>query len=81
MQRKVANVINNKSIIVQDHWIKNLHNFDIMRNNDLVGGWLITTVFFDLVIMIKKSAIFIVKNQFPLVWFVVMHINSESMNT
>jgi hypothetical protein len=81
MQRRAANVINNKSIIVQDHWIRNLHPFDIMRNNDLVGGWLITIVIFDLVIMIKKSALFIVKSQFPLVWFVVMHINSESMHT
>jgi len=81
MQRRAANVIDNKSIIVQDHWIENLHSFDIMRNNDLVGGWLIITIIFDLVIMIKKSAIFIVKNQFPLVWFVVVHINSESMHT
>jgi hypothetical protein len=81
MQMWAANVINNKIIIVQDHWIKSLHSFDIMKNNDLVGGWLLTRIIFGLVIMTKKSALFIVSNQFPLIWFVIIHVNSGSIHT
>jgi hypothetical protein len=76
----IVNIISNKGIIVQDDSFKNVHNFDIAINNDLVGGWLISMIIFDLVIMTKNNGLFIVSNQFPLVWFVVMHINSGSIH-
>ncbi len=40
-------MLNNKNIIVQDDWIKSFHNLDIVKNNDLIGGWLITMVTYD----------------------------------